>query len=70
MQYDNVLDKFLGRRNLKEEESFCRTFSECNVALQFNHDNRPRTDGKKIYNDPEFLEIYQDDFILKRLRNF
>lgn len=70
MHNDNVIDKFYGRRNLKEEESFCRTFSECNVALQFNHDNCPRTDGKIIYNDPEFLEIYQDDFVLKKTEDF
>lgn len=65
MQNDNALQLFLGDRNLRTEENFCRTFSESRVMLQFNHDNSPRTDGKTIYNDPQFLEIYSNNILLQ-----
>ena len=70
MQDDKDLELFLGKRNLKIEETFCQTFSESSVELEFKHDDSPRTDGKKIYNDPEFLEIYQDEFLLKKVEDF
>lgn len=61
----NILSLFLSDKNRKAEELFCRGFSENGkVNLQFDHDNKPRTDGFIIYNDPQFLEIYQNRRIL------
>jgi len=65
MSDEEVVKIFLLPQNLKIEEAFCRTFSENNgLSLVFNHDNSPRTDGKKIFNDPQFLEIYRNIRVL------
>ncbi|MDD7014618.1 MAG: VWA domain-containing protein [Spirochaetales bacterium] len=56
-----ILDKFQTERNRLTEESFARTFAECDDArLFFINEDKAYTDGTNIIVDPAFQDIYKD----------
>ncbi|MBR2200762.1 MAG: hypothetical protein IJ894_08475, partial [Bacteroidales bacterium] len=70
MDKHTCLKLFLGDDNRSREEDFCRTFSEKNtVSLVFSHTQNPSTNGAVITNDPQFLEIYDNQPLLHRVEN-
>ena len=70
MDKHTSLKLFLGDDNRSREEDFCRTFSEKNtVSLVFSHTQNPSTNGAVITNDPQFLEIYDNQPLLHRVEN-